>query len=343
MERETRPPVGSTLSKSKKKNSILTQILFFLSVVTVLQLIVIIALIFNMNDKIDTTVRDALYEYFDEIYTEQSEQLYSAEEQFENFEHTGNTQEVFAVIDEADDIGLLDTDNYKWFYEDEVDYTDAVHDEFDEYQEIDNIEYIEDTVINVSQQYNDSPYFESDMPPLFNRANPISDDYNLDLMNVGGGHQMHAKAAQPLLDMIQSAKNDGISIWIVSAYRTNARQTANFNNSVNNHISQGMGRVDAEEATARWIAIPGTSEHEAGLAVDFNLIEERFDQTREYRWLIENSADFGFILRYQKETEHITGIAYEPWHYRYVGINHAKRIVEEDIALEEYLEKYMDN
>jgi D-alanyl-D-alanine carboxypeptidase len=187
--------------------------------------------------------------------------------------------------------------------------------------------------------YIDSPYYEPDIPILLNRDNPIPDDYDHDLVYIDNTHThiLNSRAADALIDMMATARQSGVSLWIVSAYRSHARQTRNFNNNINILVSHGWNREEAYWETARYIAIPGTSEHEAGLAVDFNLINERFDQTREFAWLIENSVYYGFILRYPQDTEHITNIIYEPWHFRYVGINHAKKIVELDITLDEYV------
>ena len=85
-------------------------------------------------------------------------------------------------------------------------------------------------------------------------------------------------------------------------------------------------------------AYPGTSEHELGLAVDFNSVEESFENTREFQWLKTHAAEYGFIMRYAKEKQDITGVIYEPWHYRYVGEKHAKKINQMGYCLEEYIE-----
>ena len=91
--------------------------------------------------------------------------------------------------------------------------------------------------------------------------------------------------------------------------------------------------------TAQYIAVPGTSEHSLGLAVDLNSLEESFEQTAQFKWLIEHCAEYGFILRYPKDKEDITGISYEPWHYRYVGEDHAAKIMEQGLCLEEYVQQ----
>ena len=183
-----------------------------------------------------------------------------------------------------------------------------------------------------------SPYYEPGLPPLFNRYNPIPDDWEPDLVPIGDGRQLNRRAALALESMIRAASNDGISLTVLSAYRSDAQQTINFNAGVAARMEQGMSAEEAHIQTARWIALPGTSEHTAGVAVDFNWVDVRFNQTPEFAWLVNNAANFGFILRYPYGTEHITHIAYEPWHFRYVGVNHAKSMAELGIAtLEEYL------
>ena len=183
-----------------------------------------------------------------------------------------------------------------------------------------------------------SPYYEPGLPPLFNRYNPIPYDWDPDLVPIGDGRLLNRRAALALESMIQAASNDGIGLTVLSAYRSDAQQTINFNAGVSARMEQGLSAEEAHIQTARWIALPGTSEHTAGLAVDFNWIDVRFSQTPEFAWLVNNAAHFGFILRYPYGTEHITHIAYEPWHFRYVGVNHAKSMAELGVAtLEEYL------
>ena len=228
---------------------------------------------------------------------------------------------------------------------DDLENNEKYTEEVDEVSE-ETMQYIEiDEIISDNLLYIDSPYYEPEIPALFNRNNYIPEDYQFDLVYIDStnSHRLDARAYHAFRDMMEASRKDGVSLWVVSAYRSHARQTNNFNNNINILMSYGYSRDEAYAETSRYIAIPGTSEHETGLAIDFNLIDERFDQTREYAWLINNCADYGFIPRYQKDTEHITNIIYEPWHYRYVGINHAKKIVELDITLEEYvsiLKKY---
>jgi D-alanyl-D-alanine carboxypeptidase len=160
---------------------------------------------------------------------------------------------------------------------------------------------------------------------LINALNPLPIGYVPDLTSIGSyngdNREFDSRAAPYAIQMINAASNDGISLEIVSSYRRIARQEENFRGQFNNLVNQGYSREKAFEMTASEYAIPVTSEHNAGLAIDFNLtgsphtlIEESFDQTSAFQWLGENAHKYGFVLRYPKNTMHITGIVYEPWH-----------------------------
>lgn len=150
------------------------------------------------------------------------------------------------------------------------------------------------------------------------------------------------RAINQLHALCDAAKADGIKLTVISAFRTNDYQTFNFNRKVERLLADdsSLTREKAEEAAEKVVARPGTSEHQIGLAVDFNSVEGSFKDTKAYAWLIENCTDYGFILRYTKEKQEITGIIPEPWHYRYVGVQAAKKMTEENLCLEEFIEKY---
>ncbi len=153
-----------------------------------------------------------------------------------------------------------------------------------------------------------------------------------------------SRAIDKLHAMCAAAKREGISLSAISAYRTNDKQTQLFNNQVEKQRKKYPELSESElKAKASTIsAIPGTSEHELGLAVDFNSVEESFETTKAFKWLNANADDYGFIMRYPKEKQSITGVIYEPWHYRYVGTDHAKKITSLGYCLEEYIE-YLKN
>ena len=149
-----------------------------------------------------------------------------------------------------------------------------------------------------------------------------------------------ARAVSYLNAMCAAAERDGINLLVISSFRTNERQTALYNNQVTKQkaLHPELSQEEINKLAGTISAYPGTSEHEVGLAVDFNSVEESFENTAEFQWLKTNAADYGFVLRYAKEKQDITGVIYEPWHYRYVGEKHAKKINELGYCLEEYIE-----
>ena len=138
-------------------------------------------------------------------------------------------------------------------------------------------------------------------------------------------------------EMYLAALEDGIELTPVSGYRSVERQTRNFENKIQKYINDGYGKIEATQMAATIILPPGTSEHNAGLAMDICSLYESFEDTDEFAWLSENAADYGFILRYPEDKQDITKIIYEPWHWRYVGIETAKEMKASGECLEEYL------
>jgi len=182
-------------------------------------------------------------------------------------------------------------------------------------------------------------------PPLYrrlvNQHNPLSSSFEPPLRTLAGSHvSVYTGIYEPLTRMMASVTNAGGVIWAQSGFRSYESQRVIFENRVAFYMGQGYGREQAERNTALWVAVPGSSEHQSGLAVDFNCITMAFAGTVAYNWLIDNAHRYGFILRYPQGTTHITGINYEPWHFRYVGIEHATAIWESGITLEEYFKWY---
>lgn len=179
---------------------------------------------------------------------------------------------------------------------------------------------------------------------LVNKWNPIDRDYSLDLVELRNGHSVDIRAYPDLQDMMDDARAEGLQPIICSSYRTNQRQRDLFKNQVDKYLALGLTEEEAEEQAAKWVAVPGTSEHQTGLAVDivaldYQILDEGQEDTPEQKWLMENSYKYGYILRYPTEKSDLTGIHYEPWHYRYVGKEVAKEIYDLGICLEEYLMK----
>lgn len=179
---------------------------------------------------------------------------------------------------------------------------------------------------------------------LVNPWNPLSDSFNPYLEELENGHAVDMRIASDLKDMLEAAEAEGLSIIICSSYRSSETQQALYTQKVNQYLAEGFSQEDAEREAGRWVAVPGTSEHQTGLAIDlvalsYQILDEKQEETPEQKWLMENSYQYGFILRYPSDKSHITGINYEPWHYRYVGEEAARVIYENDLCLEEYLER----
>ena len=169
---------------------------------------------------------------------------------------------------------------------------------------------------------------------LCNKYHKLKSDYVPDLVSLDGygGGQMEKMAAEYFKKMSDAAKKDGVKIYNVSGYRDYKLQAGLYEK----YVAQ-----DGKEKADTYSARPGTSEHQTGLATDINYVGSSFENTDAFRWLSKNSYKYGFILRYPKGKEHITGYKYEPWHFRYVGEEVAKIIYEEDITFDEYYATYI--
>ena len=151
-------------------------------------------------------------------------------------------------------------------------------------------------------------------------------------------HQMEVGAAAQFRKMYEAGRAAGVTLSPFSAFRNTERQKKNFEDKINSWVNAGKTRKDAVATASQSILPPGCSEHEAGLAIDIVSTYESFDQSKEFRWLMDNAQEYGFILRYPKDKASITQVKYEPWHWRYVGVEHAKKIKASGQCLEEYLE-----
>ncbi len=177
---------------------------------------------------------------------------------------------------------------------------------------------------------------------LVNRWNTLPDDYKITLKQLQNGLSVDKRCYKDLQDMMNDCRANGLSPVICSAYRSMDKQIALFDKQVNKWLAKGYSRQKAEQEAAKLVAVPGSSEHQLGLAMDIvdisnQILDERQENTDVQKWLMKNSWKYGFILRYPTDKSDITGISYEPWHYRYVGKKAAKEIYERNICLEEYL------
>lgn len=172
---------------------------------------------------------------------------------------------------------------------------------------------------------------------LVNPWNTIPEDYtaSIRLKTVENGYQVDARIYDDLVDMLSDMRAEGLHPVIHSAFRTHAYQQTLYNNQVSKYRALGYSRQEAQDLAGRWVAVPGTSEHELGLAVDISMYTSDSDEI--HAWLMENSYRYGFICRYPADKTDITGIHPEPWHYRYVGRAHAQTIHASGLTLEEYL------
>ena len=185
------------------------------------------------------------------------------------------------------------------------------------------------------------PYGENWNLIIVNTEREIPSDYVPQLAEVAGsGVYLDYRVAPHYNEMYAAAKKDGIILTPYSGYRSYARQLRNYNNLTNTYMSQyNLSREDAAAKAATVILPPGTSEHNLGIAMDICNTNSTFSQQKEYKWLMEHAHEYGFILRYTGEKQPVTGIIPEPWHWRYVGTEHAAAIKESGLCLEDYLEQ----
>lgn len=179
---------------------------------------------------------------------------------------------------------------------------------------------------------------------LVNPSHTLEAGYSIQLVELVNGQSVDERCYPDLQAMMDDCRAAGLSPYICSSYRTWEKQNRLFEENVRTLMAQGYSEEGARTETAKNIAIPGTSEHQLGLAVDivdknYQVLDEAQEDTAVQKWLMENSWRYGFILRYPTDKSDITGIVYEPWHYRYVGKEAAEAIYNEGICLEEYLEK----
>lgn len=179
---------------------------------------------------------------------------------------------------------------------------------------------------------------------LVNEDHPLATDYEpAQLTPIDSERSVDSRIAGDLQQMMADGAAQGLDMYVTSAYRSYERQREVFNAGMQERMKKGLSPLEAYEDTKQSIAFPGTSEHATGLAVDiiangYSELDEEQASTPEQQWLMAHCWEYGFILRYPQDTGDITGIIYEPWHYRYVGKEAAKEITEQGITLEEYVE-----
>lgn len=184
--------------------------------------------------------------------------------------------------------------------------------------------------------------FTSSLLTLVNPWHEVPEGYSVELDTVEG-YLVDRRAANALTQMLSDCRAAGFAPIICSAYRTQEYQEMLYRNKIMRLLAEGVPNKDAPALAAKSVALPGTSEHQLGLAVD--LISETYtnldqwqERTEVQQWLMANCYDYGFILRYPNGTSDTTGIIYEPWHYRYVGATTAKAVKNSGLVFEDYLE-----
>ncbi|HIZ53668.1 MAG TPA: M15 family metallopeptidase [Candidatus Enterococcus avicola] len=184
---------------------------------------------------------------------------------------------------------------------------------------------------------------------LVGPSHKLKEEATETLTTLDNGMMLDHRIVDPYSQMLIAAQEDGIDLMLVSGYRSISYQEQIFNENVNALIYQGESEVSAKKIVKQTSTEPGYSEHHTGLTFDIvdqdwsnnftdNLLSEAYAETRGGIWLATHAREYGFILRYPKGKEEITEISFEPWHYRYVGIEHAKYIEAHQLTLEEYLD-----
>ena len=182
---------------------------------------------------------------------------------------------------------------------------------------------------------------------LVNHTSKMPDDYTFDTKECGSAtavnKMLQTVACDAFLEMQKAAAADGVTVWMQSGYRSVKYQTSLYERKTKYYLDKGYDNATAKEKAAAVVNPPGYSEHNCGLAADLNSpehtgLDEGFEKTAAFRWLCEHAGDYGFILRYPKDAEDKTEIIYEPWHWRYVGVENAAKINASGLCFEEYIE-----
>lgn len=178
---------------------------------------------------------------------------------------------------------------------------------------------------------------------LVNYEYALPDDFTVELTQIANGISVDSRIIDAYNEMYDAAKADGVILNPCSGYRSIEYQRGLFTRRVAEYMNYGYNQQDSEKIVATYTARPGRSEHNLGLAIDFydatTALTADFENTTQGKWLNKNSYKYGFIMRYSSDKTDITAIIYEPWHFRYVGKDDAKKIYESGLCLEEYLGK----
>lgn len=272
-----------------------------------------------------------------ELNMDEVELLYD-EDVLEDFEYS-ETSHGYAMIDKYDATEILESNEAR-----DNKHTDSTPDD-DSDEAVDVNEDGE-----MSDAGNDISFSEDDWRlVLINKQHSVPDDYEVKLgaiNTIKGSMKCDERIIDDMLDMFADAKEEGVVLAVCSPYRDLEYQEMLFNRKMKRYMGMGMSYMEAYQLSSQVVTVPGASEHQIGLALDiicneYTALDEGFGETEAGKWLAANSCKYGFILRYPEGKEYITGIDYEPWHFRYVGKEAATLITEQGITLEEFWEEYL--
>ena len=266
----------------------------------------------------------------------------------------------FAVEKEVtpDESGLIEEDIISKEYENSEDIENIDTYTIEDILENTDVSLYEEEAQTASQEVteNSTEYAEAEAEIVFdsndwrlvlvNKQHPIPEDYSFNLGTIKENMQCDERIIADLLAMLQAAKDDGVSLVICSPYRNQDRQEMLFEKKIKLYMEQGYSYMEAYKTASQTVTIPGASEHQIGLSLDFfsanyTFLNEGFGDTEAGKWLAEHSCEYGFILRYPEGKEYITSIEYEPWHFRYVGKEAATIMTRDNLCLEEFWDKYL--
>ena len=180
---------------------------------------------------------------------------------------------------------------------------------------------------------------------LVNHTNQMPENYTFETAECGSktavNKTLQTVACNAFLEL-QKAAAENVTVWMQSGYRSVSYQTNLYEKKTNYYKQQGYDDAKAKEMAAAIVNPPGYSEHNCGLAADLNSpehtgLDEGFENTAAFRWLCQHAGEYGFILRYPKGAEEKTEITYEPWHWRYVGVENAAKINASGLCFEDYI------
>ena len=241
---------------------------------------------------------------------------------------------------------------------DDTEVYDGEEIEFDEYEEAliatPDESYNAEDILGENDNVDIDASEETELDPdawylvLINKQHPVPDDYEFTLDTLYGSLRCDERVKDNVLAMIKAAKEDGINLVINSPYRDYNLQVILFQRKIEKYMAMGYSYMEAYEIGSMTVTVPGASEHQIGLAFDitcdyYQKLNKGFGDTEAGLWLREHCKEFGFIIRYPEGKEYITGINYEPWHFRYVGVEAATKIMDEGITLEELIDELETN